>query len=308
MLRLASRATITRLYVPESVERSAVPASSGTDITREFHEIGVTTSLRSYGRRLWRRRDFIVLAPMGQLRAQTNNTLLGGLWHLLNPTLTAALYYFIFGFLLNVGRGIDNYAAFLTIGMFTFLFTIRVVMAGARSITGNRGLLTQINLPRAALPLSATLAECLSHGFAVLALLVTVVILGEPPSLAWLTVPVIVALHAVFNLGLAFFVARLSFHFRDVQELLPHVTRFWLYLSGLFFTVETVTAAVGEGALSLLFALNPGYVFIQLMRAALMDDYTVTLGLWASAVLWSVATLIGGFVFFHRREQEYGIV
>lgn len=285
-----------------------MPATPRADTTLGFHQIGASTSLRGYGRRLWDRRDFIVLAPLGHLRAQTNNTLLGGLWHLLNPTLTAALYYFIFGFLLDVGRGIDNYAAFLTIGMFTFLFTIRVTTAGARSITGNRSLLTQINLPRAALPLSTTLAECLSHGFAVLALLVAMVLLGEPPTLAWLVVPIIVALHAAFNLGLAFFVARLSFHFRDVQELLPHVTRFWLYLSGLFFTVEAVIAAVGRGALSLLFQLNPGYVFIQLMRAALMDAYALTLGLWVSAVLWAIGMLVGGFVFFHRREQEYGIV
>lgn len=277
--------------------------------SEDLLQIGVVPPTPEYLRRLWARRDFIWAVPLGDLRAQTQNTALGVVWHLLNPLLSAALYYLIFG-ILFAGRGrVDDYAAFLVVGIFTFVYTNRTVQAGASSVVANKGLITHINFPRLALPIAATIAETVSHCFALIALAAMVLVLGADPSLEWLLVAPLLVLQGGFNLGLAMVTARLAFHFRDVQNLLPHVLRFWMYMSGLFFTVEFVIDATRPGhPIVVLFQANPGYIFISVMRDVLLQTHGAPSWMWVAAATWMALALSAGFLFFRAREVEYGNV
>jgi teichoic acid transport system permease protein len=269
-------------------------------------DISAPLSAREYLIRLWRNRDFVLNVPVGKLRAQTFNTTLGSLWHLINPLLNALLYYLVFGILFNANRTVSNYAVFLIVGVFTFMFTSRCVQSGSMSITNNLGIITQIRFPRAALPLSSTLAEALSHTIALAAMVVMSVVLGERPTMLWLVLPFVVVLQAVFNLGLALVVARLAFQFRDVQELLPHLLRAWMYFSGLFFPLSLVENAAGEGSLIVtLFRLNPAFSFMQISRGIIITEESFELFDAGVAVTWTVALVVFGFMYFRAREYEY---
>jgi teichoic acid transport system permease protein len=272
-----------------------------------FIEIGARQPLGPYLRQLWSRRDFILQVPLGQLRAQTQSTLLGSVWHLLNPILNAALYYLIFGVLFAARGTVDNYAAFLLVGIFTFTYLSRSIQAGGQSVTGNVGLIAQINFPRAALPISATIAETISHGFAIGAMLAILLVLGEVAVVSWLLVVPITMLQMCFVLGLTMIFARIVFQYRDVEKLMPHGLRFWLYLSGIFFSIDRVEQALGsENPLVSVFAYNPAYVFISLMRGALLAGHELRTSQWVAAALWSVGTLLGGLYYFRARETSYG--
>jgi teichoic acid transport system permease protein len=271
-----------------------------------LYDVGAPLGLRHYLIALWRRRDFILMVPLGRLRAQTQSTVLGGLWHLLNPLLFAAVYYFVFGIIFRGRDDIPNYAAFLVAGLFTFFFTQRVASTGARAITGNASLMGQVNFPRAALPLSATIAESISHGWSLVALFVVVLLTGEPLAVTWLLIVPILLLQCAFNLGLAMIIARLAFHFRDVQQFLPYVIRMWLYLSGIFYTLEFVEQRLSSSKwLVTLFELNPAYAFAALTRAAVLSDYKVGGFEVVVATAWAIGLVIGGFLFFRAREVEY---
>lgn len=272
-----------------------------------MRDIGVVPAPLDYLRRIWSRRDFIWAVPIGQLRAQTQSTLLGAGWHLLNPLLTAALYYFVFGILFRGGGRVENYPAFLVIGIFTFLYTNRAVTAGARSVSSNLGLLTTINFPRLSLPIAATVAETVSHAFALGALLVMVPVLGGSPRPGWFLIVPIVGLQGLFNLGASTIAARLAFQYRDLDSLLPHLLRFWMYLSGLFFSVEFLTDAVGiDHPAVAVFRANPAYIHMTLMRDALLGRGEAVGWMWTAAIAWAVVALVGGFFFFRAHEVEYG--
>src|SRR6476661_5359838 len=46
-------------------------------------------------------------------------------WQILTPLLNVAVYYLIFGLILNTKRGVPDFIAFLVIGVFIFNFTQR---------------------------------------------------------------------------------------------------------------------------------------------------------------------------------------
>lgn len=286
------------------------------DVPADLQRVGGRQRLGPYLRSMWERRDFIVTVPLGQLRAQNQNTVFGNLWHLLNPLLLAGVYYVIFGILFPVGgRGeITNYAGYLITGIFGFTYLNKGIMAGTRTVTANLSLIQQINFPRAALPLSATIVETVAQGPAVLALVALVAITGTPPSWNWLLLLPAIAIQAVFLLGACLLVARATFHFRDIEQLLPFLLRLWMYLSGLFFSLDLVVDKLLQHPewlwLRTAFELNPAWLFMSLWRTAMLGTvgppvHAAPPWYWAAAVAWSVGLLVVGFLFFRANESEY---
>lgn len=266
-------------------------------------QLGQRPLLKRYLRDIWARRELALTLPLGELRAQNMNTVLGGAWHLLNPLLLVAVYYVVFGVILGVGdRGTDNFIAFLAIGIFAFFYTRKSVQAGSKAIISNMQLIRSIKFPRAILPIAAVVGEAIALGPAVIAMLSVALLTGESVHASWLLILPIFALQTVLNLGLAFFVARVTDHFRDTDRFLPYVLQLWFYLSGVLYAVDHF---VGEGLVRQLFVYNPAYAFITLAREAVLDG-TTTLHLWGVAGGWSVSLLIIGFFFFRAREESYG--
>ncbi len=256
--------------------------------------------LRPYLADLWSRRAYISYVSASELRSRQVNTVLGNLWHLLNPILTIAVYFLIFGLLLDTTRGVDNYLLFLTTGVFIFAATQKATIAGAKSIVGNAGLIKSIKFPRALLPVTSTLTETLASLPTFALLFVVAFLTGEPPHWQWLMFPAVVLLQVLFNLGTAFVAARATTHFRDTTQILPFVFRLLLYASGVIFSAE----AYADSEWWFLFVLNPMYCFVELGRWSVLGDPTPGSVL-ASAVIWTAVTLVIGFLWFRAAEERY---
>lgn len=265
--------------------------------------LGGRQPLGAYVRDIWGRREFALTVPLGELRAQNMDSILGNVWHLLNPLLLIGVYYVVFDVILSVGdRGVENFVAFLSIGILTFFYTRKSLTAGAKSLVTNMPLVRSIRFPRAILPLAAVIKETVALGPALVAIASVVLLTGERPHPAWLLVVPAFAVQMTFNLGGALLLARLADHFRDVQQVLPYFFQIWLYVSGVFYSVEHYVQDPVQRAM---FGLNPAYVYISMVRDAILDGAFAP-GTWAIGVLWAVAALVGGGVYFRAREQDYG--
>lgn len=301
-----------------STASSASPPDGGTPAPH-LKRIGIQPSLREYLADLWAHRDFLITVPLGELRAQNQNSVLGNFWHLLNPLLLAGVYYLVFGVILSARGGIDYYPAFLIVGIMTFTYYSKMIQAGARTVVANLRLIQSIRFPRASLPLASTLSESIAHGPALLTMMILVVVTshvagdganGQPlpaiwPSVDWLLLLPATLLLGIFGLGSALITARATFHFRDVQQLLPYLLRIWMYLSGLFYSVDFVVERLGEGSLAVtLFKANPMWQFFRIYRDILING-EFDAGIWLSATAWSLATLVFGFLWFRTHEVEY---
>ena len=139
------------------------------------------------------------------MRSAHQDTLLGNVWHLANPMLSVAVYYLVFGVMLDVSRGIDNYVLWLMIGVFTFNLTSRCVLGGATAISNNQGLMRAIRFPRALLPVSVIVQRLLTFGFELAVLAAVALLTGEGVTWRWLALPIVIGVHSALNLGGAFY-------------------------------------------------------------------------------------------------------
>ncbi|POM26867.1 Teichoic acid translocation permease protein TagG [Actinomadura rubteroloni] len=273
--------------------------------------------LPAYVKALWQRRTFIWNLASAKTAATYSGSRLGQVWQILTPLLNAGVYYLIFGLLLGQNKHIHNYPAFLITGVFVFTFTQRSLSAGARSIGNNMSLIRALHFPRATLPLAYVIMELQQLLISMGVLIVIVLITGEPPSLQWLTLFPALVLQLIFNIGISMMVARLGAFIQDVQQLLPFITRTWLYFSGVFFMIaERVDSITKHGHhwIGRVFEANPAAVFIELVRFALLDTYHRDAAkyhldhglMWLYAVIWAVVAFVGGFWYFYRAEERYG--
>ncbi|HEX4816105.1 MAG TPA: ABC transporter permease [Nonomuraea sp.] len=261
-----------------------------------------------YLRRLWERRHFILTYATSRNVSRYSGSALGQLWQVLTPLLNAAIYYVMFGLILGGSRGVANYPAFLLTGMFVFTYTQRTVTAGAKSISGNLSLIRALHFPRASLPLAYTIQELQQLVISMGVLLVIVLITGEPLTWYWLTIPVVLLLQTMFNVGAGLILARVGSSMRDLNQLLPFIMRTWLYASGVFFAIrDKVVGSAGlpEWVATAMY-LNPAASFIEWMRDILIGSHTPPPLVWVSCLCWAVGALLAGFWFFWRAEDRYG--
>ena len=91
-------------------------------------------------------------------------------------------------------------------------------------------------------------------------------------------------------------------HFIDTIQILPFIFRLILYGSGVIFNVDSYVES--GGIAELIFKLNPIYCFITLARWSVMGgEFPATL--MVIAIGWSVAMLVGGFLWFRAAEERY---
>jgi teichoic acid transport system permease protein len=254
---------------------------------------------------MWDRRDFAIAVPLEELRTQHKTTLLGNIWHLANPLLSVAVYYFVFGVLLKTNKGIDHFLLWLIIGVFAFRLTSSSVLGGAASISANKGLIQAIKFPRALLPVSVVFSKVFTFGIELTLIAGITMISGVGLSRRLLVLPLIVLFHSALNLGGAFVAARLNEAYRDVQQIIPFVFRLLTYLSGVMFPIEKFLGDNVNKWVKLFISLNPMLRFLELYRWAFLGS-PIDVRATAITFVMSFGLLIFGFRYFRAAEWRYG--
>ncbi|GGC10745.1 ABC transporter permease [Cellulomonas carbonis] len=262
-------------------------------------------ALDEYLAQLWDRRHFIRADARGRVVSGSRGMVLGMAWLVLRPLLDGAAYYVIFGMILGTDRGIENFVGYLLIGVFLFAFTSRSLNQGASALVAGKNLVKAFTFPRASLPIAVVVRETLTT-VPVIGVLVALILLLPPQegiTWRWALFPVILLMQTAFNFGIALWAARIVARVPDLNQVLSIGTRFWLYGSGVFFSIDQFVSH--EGWASLL-KLNPMYVVLDMSRDVLLYAETPDAGSWAVLTVWTVVAAVGGLVYFWRGEERYG--
>lgn len=268
--------------------------------------VGARPPLGSYIRGLYQRRYFIVAESRAKAHGSIKGTALGKLWLILEPFLNAGIYYLIFAVLLQFDRGMDNFVAYLVIGVSFFGFLSRHVGSAANIIPSGKNLIRAFTFPRASLVFSFTLRQILDFLPTMFATILFIVVIPPHvmPSWTWLLFPLVFLLAIPFAMGIAFISATLTTLVKDLKFIWPLVTRFWFYGSGVFWSVTMFDNPVYQDIMM----ANPGWVFLELSRQTLAWGEVPPLGLWLYFGAWSIGMFAVGFLVFWSQEEKFGEV
>lgn len=275
----------------------------------QLFEPGGSAPMRQYCRQLWTMRHYGRAEARGRLEAGYAEASLGRLWLLIEPALFIAVYFALFGILLDAERGLDgaDFLTYLAVGKISFGFMRRAITSAAGSLGGDVALRAPNSMPRAIYPVIALLKSEIAYRYEIVVMLVLAVLRGSPPQLSWLLVPILGFMAFLFSFGAGLILVRVVSNFGDVRSALPQVLLLIMYTSGVIFPVEQyVVGSANETLLLRIMAVNPFYALVKLNQWAVMDYQAPEMG-WivTSAVLWTLSLPVLGLAWFIRAERQY---
>ena len=231
-------------------------------------------------------------------------TILGPLWYLIQPVVTALTYFIVFGKIANIStNGLPPFLFYMSgIVMWTYFSTC--LSNNAEVFSKNASLFGKVYFPRLVVPLSVALSGLVA--FAIQFALLTVVTIGfmlsgADVSLHWqafAAVPLLVLYVAALGMGVGLIVSAMTVRFRDLAYVTGFVIQLWMYATPVVYPFTQIPAKY-----QWFFHLNPMTAPIETLRMAMFGAPGVGLSIWAANLAVTVGLLVAGVILFSRAES-----
>lgn len=287
---------------PRNNDETALPLET-VDISN-LVSLQARKNIVAYTRELFSRRHFILANARARALTRGQNTFLGRAWLILQPILDVAVYALIFGYVLRISRGMDNFIGFLTIGVIYLKFATGGLSGGTTIIRSSRNLIHGFNFPSAAIPISATIKQAIDHAVPAVVAVMAALLFQSHKPVSWtvfLAIPLFLLMHC-FSLGCMFIVGRITAFIPDTAALVGVLNRGLFFISGVFFDLRKFDR---NPEIQAVMQANPIYQFLTGVRMAVLDGEVPPMNLWLYVTAWSFGLMVLGYLFFWQAEERY---
>lgn len=270
----------------------------------DLRRVGSRPPLREYLTELVDRRHFIWAGARGEALSRYSNERLGVAWYVLRPLLDAAFYWLVFGVVLQLASGSENFIAFIIIGVFMFQLSARAITGGVSLIRNSKSMIRAFAFPRASLAASMVLRDLMSSvpAIAVMLLMIIAIPPHEFPTISWSLFPVVLALQLMLSLGFVLFFGWLGAVLPDLAQAMGFVSRLLMYASAVIFPIERF---LDHPTILAIIQANPIYVVLDMYRSVLIAGLVPDTAQWLQLAAWAVGMLVIGFSLFWWNEERY---
>lgn len=256
----------------------------------------------------WRHRGLVTRLARREIEARYRGSLLGLAWSVATPLLMLAVYTFVFSVVFKArwGTGSERkgeFALILFSGLVTFGLFSECINRAPGMILESTSYVKKVVFPLETLAWVALLGALFNTAIGVLILLAGHLLLGVPPPLTSLLLPVLLVPLCLLVLGVTWFLSSVGVFLRDIRLIVPILTTVLLFVSPIFFPAS----AVPEPYRSIL-SLNPLAPTVESVRAALFFGRGPDWGSWTLSLGLSIAVCWLGFTWFANTRKGFADV
>lgn len=249
-------------------------------------------------REIWRFRELLKELFFTWLKLRHTGSILGLVWTLVNPAIFILTYWVVFTYVIRID--LPRYATFLIPGYLAWSFTWTAISGASESMTQSSYLITKVAFPSEILVLASVGIALFDYIAGLLLYICFAALIGVPFLLTAALLPIIIVLHLLFVLGLAFIGASGSVFFRDIPKLIT-VAGFLLFFATPIFYPESLIPS----SLQAIYQLNPFAPFISLYHHALYFGTMPSIGTILEASLLAIALIILGMLTFRHFKASF---
>lgn len=251
-----------------------------------------------YIKELVQYRHLIWVFAIQELKVQYVQTRLNFIWALLRPLMVLALFTFIFSRVITIRNQNYPYPLFAFTGLMVWNnFGFLVTNAGT-TIVNQQQLIKKMYFPRLILIFSKLLVSMVELGISFALTIVLMFALGYPPGERIVFVPFFLVISILVGLTVAIWLSALTIRYRDLNQFVPTLIGFLIWLTPVFYPVTLVPAQY-----SFILYLNPISAAIQGCRWAILGDVMPSI-YYLPAILASFVFFVAGLFVFIRSESD----
>lgn len=205
-------------------------------------------------------------------------------WAFVHPLVLLVVYHFVFTTIFKTQRfGNESFLAFVAVALWPWLAAQEGIQRGATSLGNYAGLIRKVAFPHELVVYASVSATLLLQLAGYLAVIVALVVYGEPLHLSGLliAIPLWIVL-AIGVIGITLFFAALQVFVRDVEHVLMPGLMILMYLTPILYPLNLVPEAIRPWV-----ALNPFSWLVGRLRDALLNGHLALQ--WGDAIAVAVA-------------------
>ncbi|MFN4285582.1 MAG: ABC transporter permease [Lacibacter sp.] len=258
-------------------------------------------------RDVWRYRDLMLLFVRRDFVAQYKQTILGPLWHLIQPVLTTLMFLLLFGKIAGIPTDGVHPVLFYMSGITIWNYFSACLTNTSNTFVANAGIFGKVYFPRLVIPLSVIISNMVRLGIQ-MALLLAVMLWYAATGQAHLHIgagllllPVLVVLMAGIGLGLGIIISSLTTKYRDFTVLIGFAVQLLMYATPVAYPLSFLKGK----SFAPLIEWNPLSAVVEGFRYALF----ATAGFEAASLLYPfvfmLVVLLLGTMIFSKVERTF---
>jgi ABC-2 type transport system permease protein len=236
------------------------------ETTPVLRDVKGPSALAGGFKRFW---ELTLLLATTEFKRTYFGTMLGYLWSVARPLLLFAVLVEVFTHVINLGKEVNHYPAFLLLNIVLFGFFQEASTMAVSSIVGHESIVRKTQFPRLAIPTAVVMTAFFNLVLNLVVVFIFIVILGVTPMWTWLLLPVILFLMFTVTLAISMIVSSLYPRFRDLGIIWSVFTTALFYATPILFPLDI--AVKRSHVLGQLISLNPFTPILELARVWIID-------------------------------------
>lgn len=251
-------------------------------------------------RELWEYRELLYFLIWRDIKVRYKQTVLGGLWAIIQPFTTMVVFSLFFGKLGKIPSDNIPYPIFCFAALVPWTFFANGLTQSSDSLIGNANLIRKVYFPRLTIPIAAVLSGIVDFGLAFIVLLGMMLYYGIVPGFNLVWLPLFLLLTLVCSLGTGLWLSALNLKYRDVRYVVPFLTQLWLFVTPIAYPSSMLPQRW-----QLVYGLNPMAGVVKGFRWALLGTTPAPGPIIVVSSLASLLILIGGVFYFRNMERTF---
>lgn len=248
-------------------------------------------------------RDLLYFLVARDIKVKYKQTVLGGLWAVIQPFFMMVVFTLFFGKLARIPSDGIPYPIFNYTAMIAWTYFAQAVSQSGNSIVGSGSLITKVYFPRVIIPLTPVIAGLLDFSIAFIVLIGMMLYFNIHPTGMVLMLPVLILLMMLTASGAGMLLAALNAKYRDIRYTIPFLMQFWMFASPIVYPASLVPEKY-----RLIYALNPMTGVIEGFRSALLGTIPFPTGMVLLSLVVSLALFLTGLIYFKQVERHFADV
>ncbi len=251
-------------------------------------------------KQLWEAREVLYRFGARDVTLRYRQTLLGVVWVILQPLLTALIFAVVFGKVAKLSSGGVPYVVFAFAGLLAWNLFNGIISRAATSLVSNRDLVSKVFFPRMLVPLSTSVSTITDFCVSVVFMAVLLIVYGIGPGAAIVLFPVWTVLVILLASGCGLVAAALQVRYRDIAYVVPFALQFLLYASPVGYAVPK--------HYQVFYDVNPLTWILNEFRWSFLHQPAPPSWQIVLSVVVSVVVFLGGVLIFEQLERSFADV
>jgi len=243
-------------------------------------------------------RELLWTLAYRDFRVKYAQTLLGVIWAVLEPLLTAVLLSFVFNKIAKANTYGVNPILFSLTGIVAWNYFSNVVNQGTNSMILAQNMIKKIYFPKILLPASKAIAGLPDLIISVFFMSGYYLVFWSDYNIKLFVFPVFLLLAMLAGISVSIWVSALNIRYRDFRHLIPFVIRVGLFVTPIAYSTNQINSDIRW-----LFFLNPLTGIIEGIRWSLFD-LDLDWKLFGISMLVLFFLLTSGFYYFSKVEKD----